>query len=129
MNNKLRSTKQYREWRTAVFERDGFTCQECGSKVKLEAHHIKEICNYPNLVYEIDNGITLCHNCHTLTDSYLFFDKPTRVKNNNQIKKSVTMSKDVADILSQIAKKLEITENSVISVALLEYYNKIKSSL
>ena len=47
----------------------------------------------------------------------------------SKTKKSVTLSKDVAEMLSQIAKKLEITENSVISVALLEYYNKIKCSL
>lgn len=44
-------------------------------------------------------------------------------------KKSITLSKDVAEMLSQIAKKLEITENSVISVALLEYYNKIRSAI
>lgn len=47
----------------------------------------------------------------------------------SKTKKSITLSKDIAQMLSQIAKKLEITENSVISVALLEYYNKIKNSL
>lgn len=49
--------------------------------------------------------------------------------NMSKTKKSITLSKDIAQMLSQIAKKLEITENSVISVALLEYYNKIKNSL
>lgn len=47
----------------------------------------------------------------------------------SKTKKSITLSKDISEMLSQIAKKLEITENSVISVALLEYYNKVKSSL
>lgn len=47
----------------------------------------------------------------------------------SKTKKSITLSKDIADMLSQIAKKLEITENSVISIAILEYYNKIRSSL
>lgn len=47
----------------------------------------------------------------------------------SKIKKSITLSKDVYEMLSQISKKLEITENSVISVALIEYYNKIRSSL
>ena len=47
----------------------------------------------------------------------------------NKIKKSITLSKEVYEMLSKISKKLEITENSVISVALLEYYNKVRSSL
>lgn len=47
----------------------------------------------------------------------------------NKTKKSITLSKDVAEMLSQIAKKLEITENSVISVAILEYYNKVRGAL
>lgn len=47
----------------------------------------------------------------------------------SKTKKSITLSKDIADMLSQIAKKLEITENSVISIAILEYYNKIRGSL
>lgn len=47
----------------------------------------------------------------------------------SKIKKSVTISKDTCEMISQIAKKLEITENSVISMAVLEYYNKIRSSL
>lgn len=47
----------------------------------------------------------------------------------SKIKKSITLSKDVYEMLSQISKKLEITENAVISIAILEYHNKIKNSL
>ena len=47
----------------------------------------------------------------------------------SKTKKSITLSKDTADMLAQIAKKLEITENAVISIAILEYYTKIKNSL
>ena len=59
-------TLQYRQWRTAVFERDKYTCQKCG-KVGgyLHAHHIKEWEYYPELRYDVGNGQTLCRRpCH-----------------------------------------------------------------
>lgn len=67
---KKRTSAKYKEWRLKVFSRDGFICQQCGSKKKLEAHHIKEVCNYPALIYDINNGITLCRDCHKKTDNY-----------------------------------------------------------
>lgn len=42
----------------------------CGSKKMLEAHHIKEKVNFPELEYDVDNGICLCHDCHKKTDNY-----------------------------------------------------------
>lgn len=51
--------------------RDDFTCQECGARgVHLEAHHIKPKHSFPDLVFDVNNGITLCHDCHAKTDSY-----------------------------------------------------------
>lgn len=63
--SELRKTPQYAEWRTAVFERDGYRCAICG-KVggRLNAHHIKPFARYPDLRLDIDNGITLCEECH-----------------------------------------------------------------
>jgi len=60
-----------RDWRSAVFVRDDYTCQSCG-KVggKLQAHHIKPYKMFPELRLEIGNGITLCVDCHKKTDSY-----------------------------------------------------------
>lgn len=66
-----RSNSEYREWRMAVFTRDNFKCRICGKHGSdLEAHHIKEVRNYPNLIYDVDNGLTLCHECHKTTDNY-----------------------------------------------------------
>ena len=62
---------EYRLWREAVFARDNWTCQECGKRGgKLHPHHIKSFAEYPELRYAIDNGRTLCLECHKLTDNY-----------------------------------------------------------
>ena len=63
-----RKSKIYQEWRMKVFLRDNFTCQFCGKRgVYLEAHHIKSFAEYPELRYEINNGVALCRKCHDLT--------------------------------------------------------------
>lgn len=67
-NDTLRHRREYKEWRTAVYERDDYTCQCCGEKGgKLNAHHINRFSEFPELRYDIKNGITLCINCHDST--------------------------------------------------------------
>lgn len=62
---RLRELIEYKNWRNAVFERDNFTCQQCGKRgVFLNAHHIKSFKNFPELRTELSNGITLCVHCH-----------------------------------------------------------------
>lgn len=63
----LYGSKMYKEWRKAVFERDNFTCQWCGEKKYIEAHHVKEWANYPDLRFVVNNGLTLCKTCHNKT--------------------------------------------------------------
>lgn len=56
----------YKEWRKAVAKRDGYKCMwpNCGSKRSLVFHHIKRWADYPNLRFEVTNGITLCRRHH-----------------------------------------------------------------
>jgi len=64
-------SREYKIWRISVFERDQFRCQVCGIVGKyLTAHHIKSFAKFPKLRLELDNGITLCEDCHKLTDNY-----------------------------------------------------------
>jgi predicted restriction endonuclease len=64
-------TTQYKNWRKAVFERDNYTCQKCGKKGGyLTAHHLKSFLYYKELRFDINNGLTLCDNCHQLVDNY-----------------------------------------------------------
>lgn len=62
----LRYSVQYKRWRFDVYSRDKFTCQKCGDKKggNLNAHHIKPFADYPELRFEVSNGITLCKTCH-----------------------------------------------------------------
>jgi 5-methylcytosine-specific restriction endonuclease McrA/DNA-binding CsgD family transcriptional regulator len=92
LNSLIRDLSEYNEWRKQVFERDNYTCQECGdnSGGNLHAHHIKpfaiilleflnkfnrfspleekEILLRLSLDYEdfwkVLNGKTLCNKCH-----------------------------------------------------------------
>lgn len=56
----------YKEWRRAVYQRDGFKCRVCGSAESntLRAHHIKPREDFPELLLELTNGLTVCNNCH-----------------------------------------------------------------
>ena len=58
------NTFEYRQWRIAVFERDNYMCVMCGKKGYLEADHIRRWADYPELRFDVNNGRTLCKECH-----------------------------------------------------------------
>lgn len=71
INLQIRHSLESKIWRRAVFERDNYTCIWCGKRgVYIEADHIKPFCDYPELRFAIDNGRTLCKDCHKTTDTY-----------------------------------------------------------
>lgn len=75
----IRACRPYLEWRAEVYKRDRWTCQDCGYKGSdIEAHHkmtfadiiqehgietIEEALECEAL-WNTDNGITLCKDCH-----------------------------------------------------------------
>ncbi len=84
----IRHMLEYKHWRKSVFERDNFTCQECRAKgVHLNADHYPK--SFGRIVLEnnirtltqaigceelwnLNNGRTLCLQCHKQTDNYLW---------------------------------------------------------
>lgn len=82
----IRKLWEYRKWRTAVFERDGYKCVTCGQLGgKLVVDHIKSFASifYENEIktleqainciefWNIGGGRTLCEPCHKKTPTYL----------------------------------------------------------
>ncbi len=61
-----RNDSSLNDWRDRVYKRDNYICKinnnECSGKI--EAHHILRFSLYPELRYDINNGITLCHKHH-----------------------------------------------------------------
>lgn len=78
----IRNLQEFKNWRYSVYRRDKNTCQICGHKqdnnMSVHAHHIislmniiKEynITNYEeallcDLLWDTNNGVTLCEECH-----------------------------------------------------------------
>lgn len=83
--DRFRDLKKYSDWRTLVFERDGYKCTKCDSDGPLNAHHIKYLKTLideyvtkealqiqyltekhllNDYFYDLSNGTTLCESCH-----------------------------------------------------------------
>ncbi len=94
LSDKIRELFEYKEWKNKVFARDNYTCKECKTRgIYLEAHHHKKfniilkefLVQYSQFsliedketlirlaisyqpFWDIDNGQTLCVDCHNKT--------------------------------------------------------------
>lgn len=81
----IKANELYRNWRKAIFERDNYTCLECGERGgELHVDHIKpfSLIIFENKInsleralncfelWEQENGRTLCAACHRKTETY-----------------------------------------------------------
>lgn len=70
-NYKARRSVEYRMWRESVYRRDNYTCQHCGQRGgRLNADHVKPFAVFKDLRYDINNGRTLCIDCHKKTPTW-----------------------------------------------------------
>lgn len=61
-------------FRDAVFKRDKNACKKCGVKasetLQLDAHHVTDRTLMPNGGYVLQNGTSLCPECHERAEMY-----------------------------------------------------------
>jgi hypothetical protein len=61
---------KYGYWKKECIKRDNHICQDCKIQYllagMLDVHHLKSKSKYPELRYDLNNGITLCPNCHRI---------------------------------------------------------------
>lgn len=66
-SNRIYNIAEYKDWRSSVYKRDDYRCKVCYSNKDLNAHHIYPKQYHIDKVFELDNGITLCGECHRKT--------------------------------------------------------------
>lgn len=83
----IRRSPELYQWRKAVLERDNHTCQDCGGTKNIAAHHIKPVIEYPKLIFNTGNGLTLCRDCHKIHTAWMWLRmKRRKRKNGNEVK-------------------------------------------
>jgi len=68
--------KRWQPVRHAVLERDGWQCTACGSRRRLEVHHVKRVADHPELAFDPGNCAVLCAPCHTAETNRELGNKP-----------------------------------------------------
>ena len=62
---RIRMSDKYKQWAKKILLRDNYICQKCkGRGGKLEVHHKKPVCLFPELIMSDDNAETVHKDCH-----------------------------------------------------------------
>lgn len=134
---RIRKSTEYAIWRRNVIDRDHKTCQCCGKTGgRLEVHHIENFLNNVDLRFSVDNGITLCEDCHN-AKKYGSFHNIYGTKDNNKKQLEEYMKRYKNGEFDEIKKlniKYEIPKTKICPQCkinlpnTLEYYGKDKYS-
>jgi len=105
-----RTRVEYKSWRESVFKRDNWTCQKCGAKsgngktIYLHPHHILNFAEYPELRFDVNNGITLCRKCHKE------FHRQYGIKNNTREQLNKFLNKGRIKLSQTITKIWQVNQ-------------------
>ena len=86
-----RNSRKYKTWRRMVLACHGRSCSKCGADRTLHVHHIRSWEHYPELRFNIDNGMVLCKSCHIDVHPYMvkYYRKPKQKAVKKKLPKKV----------------------------------------
>jgi len=64
INEKIKHSIPYSEWRRKVYQRDNYECVVCLTKKNLQPHHIIPFSVDKSQRFDVRNGLTLCKQHH-----------------------------------------------------------------
>lgn len=72
---------EYIFWAKAVKKRDNYTCQICKKRgVPIHSHHLNSWQDFPELRYELSNGVCICCEDHDLFHSMYGLSQNTEIQ-------------------------------------------------
>ena len=80
LKNRYRmSDGDFRVWANLIKDRDNYTCQICNQhRGNLNSHHLNGWNAFPEQRFDLDNGVTLCTDCHKEFHSQYGYGDNTR---------------------------------------------------
>jgi len=137
--NLIRNLPEMKNWIKSILILEEYTCQKCGQiGGKLQVHHHKksfaDILRENNIstiqqaldckeLWDINNGQTLCINCHRETDDYLKcnYFKPGAKKDTNlkfpiEVRNKVIELRNQGLIFQEVADQLGMSKKTAIRI-------------
>lgn len=133
-----RKTTEDTLWKKKIFARDNYTCQKCGQRKHLTAHHLNSYNWCEEERYSIENGICLCEDCHknfhsiygygnnTKEQFFEWFGKPLEISSYNGKVKTCKIAYCIEDNVIIYNIKQYAKENGLDDSRIYDICNKKK---
>lgn len=118
-----RASQEYRDFVKKVLKRDNYMCRCCNSKGtgrNLNVHHMNAWATFIDERYDVENGITLCDNCHNAFHSIYGKGNNTKQQFEMWLNKSIDNLKYNGEVPT--TRKIYCIEEAKIYNSAFEFY-------